>query len=165
MKLATWIEEFPWSKAVVAAGIVAFFGILIYAGAVVLLLIVNTGMRPPASDHLLVLDMKDVFQDSLNAALWAMGIGGAAVVGKRAATKADVVTAQAQASAATTIAAAVIETPRQVRVTDYPLAPSPGPLVSIAEALKEPVKTKTPTGDVVYVHPASTGGGGDESDA
>jgi hypothetical protein len=91
------IEMWPWSKTIILVGIVSFLlsqGI----GALLSLAVIKFPVLQPRPDQAWLVDrMVRVFEIVQDGSLWAMGVGGATLTGKRATTKADVIEATTKA--------------------------------------------------------------------
>jgi hypothetical protein len=94
--MAKWIEDWPWVKTAGLVGLVAFTSMLLLAAVIVLLLLFFPKLQPIPEQKWLVDEVVGVFRDAQENALWLILAAFFGIVGKRAATKADVITAQAK---------------------------------------------------------------------
>lgn len=140
IRLADRIEKWPWSKTAMLLGCLVYVGATLVSMLVTLALMVWAPWRPPPSDEYLVRHALDLYELTRNGALFAMGVGGAALVGKRAATKPEVIDAEARAAA---VGAPVAPAPP----SDAPLIRTALSNVALRPLTREPDAEERPDAD------------------
>jgi hypothetical protein len=97
--LAAWIETWPWTKSLTAAGVIGFTLVLGVGGWTLFAIVIFTPLRDAVSDNLeLFKETRLYFNDALQWSMLAATGGVIGLVGKRMSTKPEVVAAEADAS-------------------------------------------------------------------